>query len=185
LPLPSPPLYTLAYPTLDASDRAFIERFRGEHDLRHRDVAAPHFTLVFGCDAVPEGTYRAHVAAVAGGTSAIRFSCRYAMLGTGDTAGTAHVFLVPDEGFAALALLHDRLYRGPLEPYLRLDLPYVPHITVGTLDDRSRAKQLCDALNEDGVRIDGRIESVCIGALVDGRIRDLVSSPLAAEAPAG
>ena len=180
-----PPLYTLAYPGVSAADRAFLERFRGEHDLRYRDVVAPHFTLAFGCDAVVEDEYRSHVAAVARRTPGIRFACRYAMLGGDHADDTAYVFLVPDEGFAALSRLHDALYAGPLAPHLRLDIPYVPHVTIGTLADRRRAKQLCDALNEAGVRIEGRIDAICVGALADGKIRDLATYPLAAEPATG
>src|SRR5262245_22726723 len=59
-----------------------------------------------------------------------------------DSDVTADVFLVPDEGNSALSLLHDQLYTGPLVSHLRLDLQYVPHITIGTLSDREKAKRL-------------------------------------------
>ena len=176
-----PPLYTLAYPSVSADDRAFLDRFRAENDLRYRDVVAPHFTLAFGCNAVAEDDYCRHVASVARRTPAISFACRYAMLGTDHADDTGYVFLVPDEGYAALSRLHDELYRGPLEPYLRLDIPYVPHVTIGTLEDRRRAKQLCDALNDAGVHIEGRVEAMCVGALAEGKIRDLATYLLAAE----
>ena len=54
------------------------------------------------------------------------------MLGTGadEDRDTAFVFLVPDEGHARISLLHDRLYRGRLAPYLRLDVPFTPHINI-------------------------------------------------------
>jgi 2'-5' RNA ligase len=173
-----PALYTLGYPTLSETDAAFIQRFRSEHDLRYRDVVAPHFTLVFGCAAVAEEQYLQHVAAVAAQRPAVRFSCRYAMLGGDDQDQTAYVFLVPDEGYSDLSLLHDRLYRGPLEPHLRLDIPYIPHITIGTLSERGHAKELCDQLNREGVQIDGRVESVSVGAMENGRIQIRASYPL-------
>ena len=47
-------LYTVAYPSVASSDAAFIEQFRRTHDLPYRDVVAAHFTLVFGCEALPE-----------------------------------------------------------------------------------------------------------------------------------
>jgi 2'-5' RNA ligase len=171
-------LYTLAYPTLSAQDRAFVDRFRNEHDVRYRDVVAPHFTLVFACSALPEVEYLQHVASVASHSPVIRFSCRYAMLGADDQSETAYVFLVPDEGYSGLSLLHDRLYGGLLRPHLRLDIPYIPHITVGTLSDRHRAKQLCDELNRKGFHINGSIESVSVGALENGRIQNRASYPL-------
>jgi 2'-5' RNA ligase len=171
-------LYTLAYPTLSEPDRAFIGRLRDAHDARDRDVVAPHFTLVFGCQAVPEAEYLQHVASVAAESRAVRFCCRYAMLGADDGDATACVFLVPDEGYSGLSLLHDRLYGGILAPQLRLDLPYIPHITLGRLSDRGRAKQLCDELNRKGIRIDGSVESITVGALENGRIRNRAVCPL-------
>jgi hypothetical protein len=59
------------------------------------------------------------------------------MLGA-DESGS-YVFLVPDEGSGALSLLHDRLYSGLLAS-LRIDLPYVPHITIGRCSERQKAK---------------------------------------------
>lgn len=171
-------LFTLAYPALGESDRAFVERFRGMHDLRHRNAVAPHFTLVFGCGTVAEGEYMQHVAEVAARTSAIRFSCRYAMLGADDQDETAYVFLVPDAGYSKLSLLHDQLYRGPLEPHLRLDIPYIPHITIGTLTERHHARELCDKLNRRGVHIDGHIASLSVSALENGKIHDRACFPL-------
>jgi hypothetical protein len=64
-----------------------------------------------------------------------------AMLGAEDGAETPYVFPVPDEGYSALSLLHDRLYSGPLVRCLRLDLMYVPHITIGTCAGRYEAKE--------------------------------------------
>ena len=171
-------LYTLAYPTLGKSDAAFIERFRREHDLPYRDVVAPHFTMVFACSALPEAEYLQHVEAVAKASSAIDFSCRYAMLGSDDEDETAYVFLVPDEGYSGLSLLHDRLYTGPLSQYLWLDLPYIPHITIGTLTERHAAKQLCDDLNRSGLAIQGSVSSLAVGALANGKINNLASFKL-------
>src|SRR5438067_3052922 len=95
-------LYTLAYPSLREADASFIDRFRHEHDVRYRDVVAPHFTMAFACDAIEEANYRRHVEAVAQCNQPINFSCRYAMLGADDEDETAYVFLVPDEGYSQL-----------------------------------------------------------------------------------
>ena len=100
------------------------------------------------------------------------------MLGTDDFDDTAYVFLVPDEGYSGISLLHDRLYTGILQPFLRLEVPFIPHITIGTLKDRSTAKALCDELNRSGVLIDGSLEALTIGVLEDGKLRHLSSHTL-------
>lgn len=170
-------LYTLAYPTLSDAEADLIARFRAEHDARHT-VVAPHFTMVFGCGAIAEAQYLQHVAAVARSSAPVNFCCRYAMLGTDDHGETACVYLVPDEGYSQLSLLHDRLYAGIMSPHLRLDIPFVPHITIGTLAERQVAKQLCDALNERGLHIQGAVSELAVGELMNGKVRNLASFKL-------
>jgi 2'-5' RNA ligase len=171
-------LYTVAYPSVASSDAAFIEQFRRMHDLPYRDVVAAHFTLVFGCKALPETEYVTHVQTIADSATPVHFSCRYAMLGAHHQDDTAYVFLVPDEGYSAISLLHDRLYTGALQPYLKRGVPFIPHITIGAMKDWNVAKALCDDVNRKGVRIDGSLQSVTVGALENGRLRELSSHRL-------
>lgn len=171
-------LFTLAYPELEREDAERMAAFRAAHSPAARFDVAPHFTLVFGCAEVPRAQYEAHVARVAASTPPISFVCRYAMLGADDEDERAYVFLVPDEGFAAISRLHDALYTGPLAPHLRLDLPYVPHITIGVLSDRRRAKDLCDALNATGVHVLGTLDSLQVATPSEGRLLGVSTHPL-------
>jgi len=41
------------------------------------------------------------------------------------------VFLMVRDGADAIVALHDKLYRGILKAYLRDDIPYLPHATIG------------------------------------------------------
>lgn len=125
-------LFMVSYPEISAESVALINAFRQSYDARHRDIVEAHFTMVFRCAAIGLNEYTNHVANVAASSKSITFSCKYAMLGADDEDDTAHVFLVPDQGYAEVSLLHDRLYTGPLLAHLRLDLPYIPHITIGT-----------------------------------------------------
>ena len=171
-------LYTVSYPDVSPEASTFIEAFRREHDLPYRDVVAAHFTMVFGCKTLELSEYTNHIARVARESEPVRFACRYAMLGTDDFDDSAYVFLVPDEGYSGILLLHDHLYTGPLQPFLRLDIPFIPHITIGTLKDRAAAKALCDELNRGGVRIEGALHAVTIGALEDGKLKNLSTHAL-------
>lgn len=166
------PLYTIA--TLDISDgqMSWIQAFRAQHDP-HFTVVEPHFTMVFGVRGVEASVYCQHVEAVAKAARPIPFRCGYAMLGADDVDDTAYVFLVPNDGNAEVSLLHDALYRGLLEPYLRLEFPYIPHVTLASTKDFARAKQLCDALNEEGVLVQGLLTSLTVGELKEGRLQPL------------
>lgn len=174
---PHTPLYTVAYLGVDASAQAFIEGVRRQH-YPQVDLVAPHFTLVFGCSAVPEAAYLAHVAAIARHAQPIRFHCRHAMPHAGGPDAGAYVFLVPDEGNSAIARLHDRLYTGVLAPHLRLEIPYIPHITIASTSDIAAAKALCDGLNQAGVDNAGQLQSLTVGAVRDGRLQAIAQHPL-------
>jgi 2'-5' RNA ligase len=171
-------LLTVCYPELAPRASAFVTEFRRRHDAPRHERIQAHFTLVFGCTALGVDEFTSHVAAVAKTSRPIHFSCKYAMLGNDDESEVAYVFLVPDEGNAEISLLHDRLYTGLLRPHLRLDLPYIPHITIGTTTGREEAKQLCDELNRDGVSIQGSLLRLTVGHVEDGKFQNLSSHAL-------
>ena len=166
-------LFTVSYPEISVASATLINAFREIHDARHRGMVEAHFTMVFGCAAIGLDEYTNHVAKVAASSKSITFSCKYAMLGADDEDDTAYVFLVPDQGYAEVSLLHDRLYTGPLRAYLRLDLPYIPHITIGTLRSRTEAKALCDELNRNGLCIEGCLTALAVGAIEGGKFINL------------
>lgn len=58
-----------------------------------------------------------------------------------------HTFLTPDEGFREIVKLHDHLYRGALANELRLDIPFIPHITVAISPDANVCKRIADDIN--------------------------------------
>jgi 2'-5' RNA ligase len=172
-------LYTVAYPSVPESQMKWIQEFRMKHDP-HYTVVDPHFTLVFGVRDVEESAYLTHVDAVGKRSQTVSFRCKYAMLGADDIDATAYVFLVPDEGNSAISLLHDELYRGLLQPYHRLEYPYIPHIGIAAVKDFRQAKALCDELNTAGVHVEGRLTSLSTGVLRNGKLHTLRTFPLAA-----
>jgi len=155
-------LLALCYPKLSAEDQRFVDDFRDHHDHAYRDVVKPHFTMVFQVRDLAQPTFSEHVARVAEASVPIPFVCRYAMVHNDVSSDDYYVFLVPDEGFSELALLHDALYTKVLASKLRLDIPYVPHIGIATLKDVHRCKELADQLNAERLRIGGTIEEISV-----------------------
>lgn len=135
---------------------------------------------MFGSNAVAEAAYLDHVRDVCRDSQPIHFTCRYAMLGADDVSERAYVFLVPDEGLSDIARLHDVLYRGILRDRLRLDLPYIPHITIGASPDRVAAKQWCDELNGAGLELRGVINAVTVTTRLPDTMRTLAEFDLTA-----
>ena len=170
-------LFTVAFPEIADAHRRLIDEFRREHDPQAA-LVPPHFTLAFGCTDVAELDYLRHVESIARAVAPVRFHCRCALPGS-DHAGTrAHVYLVPDEGHAAIALLHDRLHTGVLAGR-RLPLPYTPHITIGSCSDFAQARDLCDELNLLGIDVAGTLPALTVGALRAGRFEPLQRFALA------
>ena len=163
-------LYTVAFPSLSETDARFIAGVRARHD-RQVGVLGPHFTLLYGCDRVDEGAYVDHVRAVAATTMAFQFACLETE--PDEDEGRGYVYLVPELGRMDLVTLHDRLYAGPMAPYLRKDRRFIAHITIGHAADLDAAANLCDELNTDGVDIAGSIDALVVGCLEHGRFVEL------------
>ena len=157
---------------LASEDAAWIEEIRRRHDPQ-ADLVPAHFTLVFPCEA-PEGTeVMAQAAAVASTTAAIDFRLVSAVVVRDALAPRSQVFLVPDRGAEAITALHDQLYDGPLEPFLRRDIPYAPHVTVAAADSQADAEAIAQTLGP--VYVHGRVGAITLASLVEGRLFDLQS----------
>src|SRR5579862_9910980 len=126
---------------------------------RAHSAGAPAFTLVFpGAESAKEVIKQATTACAA--TSRIRFCLRSAMIVPEHKMGMFHVFLVPDEGFGAIIRLHERLHNGPLACCLRPDTPYIPHVTVASMQAFDAARQTMAVLNAKDLAIAGRIDEI-------------------------
>ncbi len=85
--------------------------------------------------------------------------------------------LVPDEGYSGISRLHDALYRHAMAPFLQLDIPYVPHITLSSSTGRVAMRPCCDALNSAGLSIQGIVEALTVVALENGSLVNVASFP--------
>ncbi len=171
-------LYTLAFPTLSREDRHWINQRREQHDPVFLKVR-PHFTLLFGGTDIPRHIYSRHVAKIAERESSFKFQARRVSVGVDYFGSGGYAFLVPDEGHSNLLSLHDKLYSGPLLSHRRLDLPYVPHITLGKYDSLEKTQQLCSQLNEQRISISGIVDTLTIVAEENGAVRELEQFVLA------
>jgi len=123
-----------------------VERFRALHDPLGSALPA-HVTLVFPF-ASTLGTVQvaAHVR---------RAIARWPVLPV-RLAGLGHfhadwIYLRMTQGQAAVTALHDRLYSRALAPFLRRDLPYEPHLTIGRAPDAAACEVLLDAARKAGL----------------------------------
>ena len=151
-------LACVGYPRLEESDHRWIESFRTRHDPQASRIRA-HFTLVFPVELTAEPIVE-HLSALLQSARPIPFVLRRAEPVPDLVAGGSHVFLVPEEGRHEIVALHDQLYGGPLRPLLRLDIPFLPHITMGAAATRDECQRLADELNREALAVEGILEQV-------------------------
>jgi 2'-5' RNA ligase len=155
-------LLVVSYPDMQQQSSDWIAGIRRQYPELSHSVLAPHFTFVFPTTGVSENVLVAHVAGCAGRVHPIAFTLRSSLLVKDDSGDTYYVLLVPDEGFSGVVKLHDKLYTGPLADRLRLDIPFIPHITVGYSTDAQFSKSVVDALNAGEFEIEGTIAALDI-----------------------
>lgn len=153
----------LAYPHFAHADLAWIEAIRTAHDPQVA-LVAPHVTLLFPIaeDAVALNKMVAHVDALALTTSSIVLTLRCALVMPETGRPGAHLFLAPDEGMSDLVKLHDRLYSGSFASHLRLEFPFIPHLTVGAGNDPAALYQVAQELNNGAFALSASIDQLTV-----------------------
>lgn len=171
-------LLVVAYPQLSTADFAWIQAIRERHDPLY-SVIAPHFTLVFPVSEVAQDAFIAHIAARARQVSSIPFTIRCATIVKDAFSPLTHLFLVPDDGNSPLIKLHDALYTRVLADALRLDVPFIPHITIGAHADACACKAVVGDINRQNIRIQGQIDALDIIAYENTAVTPITRIALA------
>jgi 2'-5' RNA ligase len=136
------------YPTVDTQH---IDLLRRKYD-RQVDLIAPHITLMFPVPSlIGESSLVTHIENVLSGHR--QFPIHIAGL---EQSADHYLFLVLQEGGAEVVHLHDRLYTGMLVPYFRADLPYVPHVTLGSFENA----ELCSQALREAERVPSNYQCV-------------------------
>jgi 2'-5' RNA ligase len=150
----------VAYPMMDDADLHWISTFRKKHDTQSFRIGV-HFTLVFPVEGSPS-ELASEIAAVARSIDPIAFAISRTEIVCDALEKRSLVFLVPDEGALEITTLHNRLYAGVLRPYLRADIAFVPHLTIGAAAESSAAQRAAAELDIGSRVIRGRIEQVAL-----------------------
>ena len=161
----------VAYPLFAEADRLWIESIRERHDPQASRIAA-HFTLVFPVELAAESLME-ETSNLPLDRRSIPFVLRRAEAIPDRIGGGGYVFLVPKEGLEEIAALHDRLYEGVLRPYLRDDLPFLPHITVGGCRAFGECQRLAETLNRGDLALPGTLLSIDLVETGDEGVKSL------------
>lgn len=106
-----------------------IDSFRQKYDPR-ADIIKPHLTFVFPVEAsINVNTLTKHVEHIASQTKSFNFTLSGITRSWDDI-----IFLTVSKGEDQILKLHQNLYSNELEKYLRKDIQFIPHITLGELN---------------------------------------------------
>jgi 2'-5' RNA ligase len=173
-------LLCLAYPQLSQADTKLIRDFRLKHDQKYVDVVDAHWTMIFpgSCEGISQDDLQSHISGIALQSDPINITCRYALVYDDNESDDYYIFLVPDEGFSAISLLHDKLYDDFMRPALRLDIPYVPHIGIATSKDKDHLYNLAKEWNSKQFEIKSTIDELTLCSYNGKRVTNLQSFSL-------
>jgi 2'-5' RNA ligase len=171
---PPLPRYAVAwFPGFD--DLARIEAFRARHDPMAPLIPA-HLSLVFPFPTAHSRLQvETHVRRIVSPWPPVPVAFRAVRLYANE-----FIFLMAARGGASITQLHDKLYTRSLEPHLRRDLPYDPHITLA----RNASLPLLEKAFEEaqdtfGAEFGGVMREVTLLAVDrNGRIERLSEIPL-------
>lgn len=152
-------LHVVAYPEIAPVDYELIQSFRRDHNTLYK-VIEPHFTIVFSVPDMNAEDFIGEIKKYAETVPVIRFCIRCAVINKDSFSNNYDAFLVPDEGYSNIVKLHDRLYSGMLSRYHRLDVSYIPHLSVANSPDATIIKTLVDELNEKQFVVNGVISEL-------------------------
>ncbi|KGM32455.1 2'-5' RNA ligase family protein [Inquilinus limosus] len=171
-------LAVVGYPLWSDADREWIEAIRREHDAAKAAMIDAHATLVFPTGLLPESAMLDHVRGRLQGVASFNIDFHSVAPASDDQTSSHYVFLLPDDGGEALMALHDHLYSGPLEPALRRDLPYHPHVTVARVPDAASAASVAEEIRRQGRILHGRVAAVTLLRCFPDMVETVATLPL-------
>ena len=145
-----------------------IQRLRKRCDPLMARIA-PHLTLVFPFEsALTTDELAEHISKAVAGFEP--FSARLQGI-TGQEG--EYLFLDVKCGNDQLIELHDRLYSGPLAPFIRPEFTYTPHLTVGRLPDTDAFHAALDDARQVTMVFEATVAEVTLYQIEPGLARPI------------
>lgn len=139
-----------------------IDEIREKYDPLYNFIA-PHITLVFPFQSeFVKDELIEHI------ENQLKEVTPFQIIAKGITgASDGYVFLDIKKGNDNIIEIHDKLYTGILKPFHNRYIPYVPHITVGKLEDEKCHKAVVEELSDFDVEFRTVIEGFTIEVIDD------------------
>lgn len=119
-----------------------IENIRQKHDPLF-EVIPPHITIVFPFKSnISSDALKSHILNLSKGVGKIEVEFANLITNVGN-----YLFLEVERGRKQIEELHDMLYTGPLIQFLKEDIPYIPHVTVGRKESAELAAEVAKEIH--------------------------------------
>lgn len=119
-----------------------IESTREKHDPLFR-LIPPHITIVFPFKSnISNDELKSHILNLSKGVGKIEIEFANRITSVGN-----YLFLEVEGGKEQIEELHDLLYTGPLIQFLKEDIPYIPHVTVGRKESAELAAEVAKEIH--------------------------------------
>ena len=134
----------LYYPNIESPH---INQFRKKYDPLV-DLIAPHITLMFPVpESIGEDNLVHHLEKVLCNWQPFQIRLQGVQISSDD-----HLFLILQEGNADVIRLHDEIYTGILIEFRRVDIPFIPHVTLGVFkEDSSNRERVLEEARQLGI----------------------------------
>ncbi|GAB6497462.1 2'-5' RNA ligase [Bacillus sp. UMTAT18] len=114
-----------------------IENIRQKHDPLF-ELIPPHITIAFPFKSdISNDELKSHILNLSRGVGKIEIEFANCI-----THVRNYLFLEVERGKEQITKLHDILYTGPLLQFLKEDIPYIPHVTVGRKESAELAAEV-------------------------------------------
>lgn len=153
-------LLAIAYPDVSETDFNWIQSIREKND-RQFNLVRPHITLVFGTEKLNSNEFTDHIQSKVRTFKSFQITLDSAKIVEDDSKNFCHAFLIPSVGFNEINELHDLLYQDELGSELRHDIPFIPHLTIGS-GSKEEMDILVDRINESKISIKGSVDQISI-----------------------
>lgn len=169
----------IAYPKISPQDYRWIQDIRKEHDLVMYSVVEPHITFVFPTTKLNAEELTSHVKSHLKGFKSFPVTFDSTKVVKDDFNDYTHTFLVPSVGFDYITKLHDQLYVDDMLSELRTDIPFIPHLGIGTNPSKTTMEELAKTISESNKVITGSIDQLVVCEFNGKKVTELTTLPLA------
>lgn len=133
---------------LDEAQIDEIEAIRKKHDPLF-GLIHPHITLVFPFESsLSNDELKTHIVKVLQEIHPIEIEFTDYI-----SKEEEYLFLLIERGRERIEELHDKLYTRPLFEFLRNDIPYIPHVTVGRKESEKLAMETAENIPNLNTRL--------------------------------